>query len=117
MPVPSPPTQLTSFPNFPDLPVEIQAMIWLHAIYFVPGRDFIIRYSSLPQALQIGRPAQNRWTEIISPTWTTIPALLHACQLSRLLAQDRWTLDMPICTAEGRRVYVDSKTDWANHLG
>ncbi|OAF58407.1 hypothetical protein VC83_06361 [Pseudogymnoascus destructans] len=79
---------------FPNLPVEIQTMIWQHAIHSIPGRDFIIRYSSIPQALQIG-PAHGRWTEIISPTWTVIPAVLHTCQLSRLLAQDRWTLDIP----------------------
>ncbi|ELR09958.1 hypothetical protein GMDG_00716 [Pseudogymnoascus destructans 20631-21] len=80
--------------GFPNLPVEIQTMIWQHAIHSIPGRDFIIRYSSIPQALQIG-PAHGRWTEIISPTWTVIPAVLHTCQLSRLLAQDRWTLDIP----------------------
>ncbi|OBT93147.1 hypothetical protein VE01_09185 [Pseudogymnoascus verrucosus] len=101
---------------FPDLPIEIQAMIWQHAIHSVPGRDFIIRYSSIPQALQIG-PAQMRWTEIISPTWTTIPALLHTCQLSRLLAQDRWTLDMPSDPEDGRMVFVDSKTNWVDYLG
>jgi hypothetical protein len=89
-------------------------MIWQHAIYAIPGRDFIIRYSSLPQSLQIG-PAQMRWTEIISPTWTTIPALLHTFQLSRLLAQDRWTLDMSSDLGEGRKGYVDT-TDWANYF-
>lgn len=105
-----PPTELTIFPSFPLLPTEIRIMIWKLAIQAIPGRDILLRYTptpALPSGLLV-LPKDVR-TEITS--CTTIPAVLHACPLSRLLSLERWTLCMAGHAAAEKKVYIDATSD------
>lgn len=49
------------------------------------------------------------WAQISSST--QIPALLHTCQLSRILATQRWQLGMRAHVDDPAQVYVDGATD------
>ncbi|OBT89435.1 hypothetical protein VE02_02083 [Pseudogymnoascus sp. 03VT05] len=83
LPLTSPPTQLTSRARFPNLPVEIQTMIWQFAIASNPAPALILRsYTFNPQTRMLRGRAD-------------IPPLLHVCYLSRMLASQRWMLVLP----------------------
>ncbi|OBT89428.1 hypothetical protein VE02_02084 [Pseudogymnoascus sp. 03VT05] len=100
-----PSTQLSSFPSFLKLPIEIQIMIWQHAIHSIPGRGILLRYG--PNRLS---------SEVLNHT--RIPAgVLHACYLTRLLAQERWTLGIPNDASSDKKVYIDVKRDAIFYLG
>jgi hypothetical protein len=99
---------LTSFSRFADLPVEIQMMIWRHAIQATTGREIILRHTPFPH-IPLPVPAVLPRTEITSNA--PIPALLHTCHLSRLLSQERWKLSMTSYAGAEKKVYVDVRSD------
>lgn len=103
-----PSTQLTSSTSFRDVPVEIKIMIWRFAIHAVPGRDIIIHHRPLPY-IPLPIPDVLPQTEITSST--PIPAVLHACHLARLLAQEQWMLSLGAHEVAEKKVYVDVTTD------
>ncbi|OBT70076.1 hypothetical protein VE03_00615 [Pseudogymnoascus sp. 23342-1-I1] len=99
------PPELTEFHYFPDLPYEIRVPIWRLAVRAAPGRQVVLRVDPL----EYSRPGARTWAQMSSST--TIPAFLHTCQLSRLLALGRWELCMAAYEGGVKKVYVDIEND------
>ncbi|OBT70075.1 hypothetical protein VE03_00614 [Pseudogymnoascus sp. 23342-1-I1] len=108
--------------HFQLLPTEIRIMIWKLAIQDAPGRNILLRYSpsifatngmsldEIPFPLfQLSPPVWDLRLSVTSAT--QIPGVLQTCHLSRLLALERWSLDMATYAGVEKRVYVDLKTD------
>ncbi|KFY38417.1 hypothetical protein V494_04366 [Pseudogymnoascus sp. VKM F-4513 (FW-928)] len=99
------PPELTEFHYFTYLRYEIRVPIWQLAVDTFPGRDVKIRIDPLGY----GCAPRGPWTEMSSAT--TIPSLLHTCQLSRRLALERWELCLAAYQGGLKRIYVDVETD------
>ncbi|OBT77250.1 hypothetical protein VF21_04058 [Pseudogymnoascus sp. 05NY08] len=100
------PPELKEFHYFPYLPFEIQVPIWKMAIKAAPGRGIILRVDPL----EYRESNSEKWAEMSSST--EIPALLHVCHLSRMLALEmRWDLCMGAYAGGEERVYLDVDTD------
>ncbi|KAL5345764.1 hypothetical protein ACLOAV_009518 [Pseudogymnoascus australis] len=97
--------ELTVFHYFPYLPYEIRVPIWRLAVNAALSRAVVLRI----EPLQYSDPKARVWAKMSSST--TIPALLHTCQLSRILAQTRWELCMAAYEGDVGKVYVDIEHD------
>ncbi|KFY89385.1 hypothetical protein V500_05733 [Pseudogymnoascus sp. VKM F-4518 (FW-2643)] len=99
------PPELKEFHYFPYLPYEIRVPIWKLAVDAVPGRGVFLRVDPLAYH----EYDSQRWAEMSSST--EIPALLHTCQLSRMLARERWELCMAAYPGGVKKVYIDVMSD------
>lgn len=99
-------------------------MIWKHAIRVIPGRHIVLRYTpplisangwslrlnEIPIPLHMLTVPQNQLQPEIT-SCAQIPAVLHACHLSRHLSKERWALSLGGYAAAEKKVYVDVRTD------
>lgn len=92
---------MSSFPQFPALPLEIQIQIWRAAITSIPPR-IIIAYPT--------KIISTRDNSILTARAAT-PGLLQACSLSRKLAAERYHRDYFCVPPDFRKVWVDALTD------
>jgi hypothetical protein len=80
-------------------------MIWQYAIHSIPSRGIHLCYR--PDRLS---------TEVLNRA--RVPAaVLQACYLSRLLAQERWTLGISNDATVNKEVYIDVKRDAIFYFG
>lgn len=92
---------MSTFPQFPALPLEIQIQIWRAAI------------ASIPPNIIIAHPTQitSRRDNSVFSARATTPALLQACSLSRQLGAERYRRDYFCVSPHFRKVWVDALTD------